>query len=88
MLDALVQSRRGKKAVKSLLSKLLKKQMRPPRVMVFDKRASYPAAKKELVPGSSTAGTKASTSERRTRGGASVFIQRRACTSRKGGART
>src|ERR1043165_9054033 len=51
VLDVLVQSRRDKKAAKRLLRKLLKKQGRPPRVMVTDKLASYPAAKKELIPG-------------------------------------
>jgi putative transposase len=33
------------------LRKLLKKQGRPPRVLITDKLASYPAAKKELLPG-------------------------------------
>src|ERR687884_1190029 len=51
VLDVLVQSRRDKKAAKRLLRKLLKKQRRPPRVMVTDKLASYPAAKRELMPG-------------------------------------
>jgi putative transposase len=51
VLDVLVQSRRDKRAAKRLLRKLLKKQMRPPRVMVADKLASYGAAKKELMPG-------------------------------------
>ena len=51
VLDVLVQSRRDKKAAKRLLRKLLKKQGRAPRVMVTDKLASYPAAKKELMPG-------------------------------------
>jgi putative transposase len=51
VLDVLVQSRRDKKAAKRLLRKLLKRQMRPPRVMITDKLASYPAAKKELMPG-------------------------------------
>ena len=51
VLDVLVQSRRDKKAAERLLRKLLKKQGRPPRVMVTDKLASYPAAKKELMPG-------------------------------------
>jgi putative transposase len=51
VLDVLVQSRRDKKAAKRLLRKLLKKQMRPPRVLITDKLASYPAAKKELMPG-------------------------------------
>ena len=51
VLDVLVQSRRDKKAAKRLLRKLLKKQMRPPRVLITDKLASYPAAKKDLMPG-------------------------------------
>src|SRR3712207_4400070 len=51
VLDVLVQSRRDKKAAKRLLRKLLKRQGRPPRVMVTDKLASYPAAKEELIPG-------------------------------------
>src|ERR1041385_6467478 len=51
VLDVLVQSRRDKKAAKRLLRKLLKRQMRPPRVLVTDKLASYPAAKRELMPG-------------------------------------
>ena len=51
MLDVLVQSRRDKRAAKRLLRKLLKRQGRPPRVLVTDKLASYPAAKKELMPG-------------------------------------
>ena len=50
VLDALVQSRRDKRAAKRLLRKLLKRQGRTPRVMVTDKLASYPAAKKELMP--------------------------------------
>src|ERR671939_2180138 len=51
VLDVLVQSRRDKAAAERLLRKLLRKQMRPPRVMVTDKLASYPAAKRELMPG-------------------------------------
>src|ERR687894_827832 len=51
VLDVLVQSRRGKRAAKRLLRKLLKRQCRAPRVMVTDKLASYGAAKKELMPG-------------------------------------
>src|ERR687890_597409 len=51
VLDVLVQSRRDKRAAKRLLRKLLKRQGRAPRVMVTDKLASYPAAKKELMPG-------------------------------------
>src|SRR6478736_5081869 len=38
-------------AAKGLLRKLLKKQMRPPRVMITDKLASYGAAKREVMPG-------------------------------------
>ena len=34
-----------------LLRKLLKKQLRPPRVIITDKLASYGAAKKDLLPG-------------------------------------
>src|SRR5918999_4642378 len=50
VLDILVQSRRDKKAAKRLLRKLLKRQMRPPRVMITDKLASYGAAKGEVMP--------------------------------------
>jgi putative transposase len=51
VLDILVQSRRDKRAAKRLLRKLLKKQCRPPRVLITDKLASYGAAKKEVMPG-------------------------------------
>src|SRR5215217_7481885 len=51
VLDVLVQGRRDKKAAKRLLRKLLRRQGRTPRVMVTDKLASYPAAKRELMPG-------------------------------------
>src|ERR687883_712047 len=51
VLDVLVQSRRDKRAATRLLRKLLKKQMRSPRVMITDKLASYGAAKRELIPG-------------------------------------
>ncbi len=47
----LVQSRRNKEAAQRLLRKLLKKQTRPPRVMITDKLASYKAAKREIMPG-------------------------------------
>src|SRR5215469_16850293 len=50
VLDVLVQRRRNKQAAKRLLRKLLKKQMRPPRVMITDKLASYGAAKREVMP--------------------------------------
>ena len=48
--DILAQSRRDKQAAKRLLRKLLKRQRRPPRVMVTDKLASYGAAPREAVP--------------------------------------
>src|SRR4051794_30776456 len=51
VLDVLVQSRHDKAAAERLLRKLLKKQMRPPRVMVTNKLPSYGAAKKEITPG-------------------------------------
>jgi putative transposase len=51
VLDVLVQSRRDKKAAKRLLRKLLKKQGRPPRVLITDKLRSYGAAKREIMPG-------------------------------------
>ena len=50
VLDVLVQRRRDKQAAKRLLRKLLKKPMRPPRVMITDKLASYGAAKREVMP--------------------------------------
>src|SRR3712207_671917 len=50
VLDALVQSRRDKKAAKRVLRKLLKRQCRAPRVMVTDKLASYSAVKDEVMP--------------------------------------
>ena len=51
VLDVLAQSRRDKQAAKRLLRKLLRKQGRPPRVLITDKLASCPVAKKELMPG-------------------------------------
>ena len=51
VLDILVQSRRDKRAAKRLLRKLLKRQRRPPRVLITDKLASYGAAEKEITPG-------------------------------------
>jgi putative transposase len=51
VLDVLVQSRRDRKAAKRLLRKLLKKQGRPPRVLITDKLRSYAAAKREIMPG-------------------------------------
>jgi putative transposase len=51
VLDALVQSRRDRKAALRLLRKLLKQQGIAPRVMITDKLRSYGAAKNELMPG-------------------------------------
>ncbi len=51
VLDVLVQGRRDKRAAERLLRKLLKRQARPPRVLITDKLASYSAAKRELMPG-------------------------------------
>jgi putative transposase len=51
VLDVLVRSRRDKRAAKRLLRKLLKKQGGPPRIMITDKLASYPAAKQALMLG-------------------------------------
>ena len=51
VLDSLVQRRRDKQAAKQRPGKLLKKQCRPPRVMVTDKLASYAAAQQEIMPG-------------------------------------
>src|SRR5918911_211464 len=51
VLDILVQRRRDTRAAKRLLRKLLRKQCRPPRVLVTDKLASYAAAKREVMPG-------------------------------------
>lgn len=46
-----MQNRRDKRAAKRLFRKLLKRQCRPPRVMITDKLASSGAAKKEIMPG-------------------------------------
>src|SRR5919198_1878277 len=50
VLDVLVQSRRDAKAAKRLFRKMLKRQGRAPRGMITDKLASYPAAKRDLMP--------------------------------------
>ena len=50
VLDILVQSRRDTPAAKRLMRKLLKRQCRPPRVMITDKLASYGAAKRAVMP--------------------------------------
>ncbi|TCA23635.1 IS6 family transposase [Rhizobium leguminosarum bv. viciae] len=51
VLDALLQSRRNKKAALRLMRKLLKSQGAVPRVMITDKLRSYAAAKAQLLPG-------------------------------------
>ncbi|WP_095205400.1 IS6 family transposase [Mesorhizobium carmichaelinearum] len=51
VLDALIQSRRNKKAALKLMRKLLKGQGITPRVMITDKLRSYDAAKREIMPG-------------------------------------
>jgi putative transposase len=51
VLDALIQSRRNRKAALRLMRKLLKGQGVTPRVMITDKLRSYSAAKKTLMPG-------------------------------------
>jgi putative transposase len=51
VLDVLVRSRRDKKAAKLLFRKLLKKLARAPQVLITDKRRSYAAAKREIMPG-------------------------------------
>jgi putative transposase len=51
VLDVVVQSRRDTQRAERLLRKLLRRQMRPPRVIITDKLASYGAAKKKIMPG-------------------------------------
>jgi putative transposase len=51
VLEALVQSRRDRKAALRLMRKLLKQHGIAPRVMITDKLGSYAAAKNELMPG-------------------------------------
>jgi len=50
VLDTLVRSRRDTQAAKRLPRKLMKRQCRPPRVMITDKLASYGAARREVMP--------------------------------------
>jgi putative transposase len=51
VLDILVQSRRNRKAAKKLFRTLLKGLQYVPRVIITDKRKSYDAAKREILPG-------------------------------------
>ena len=48
VLDALVQSRRDKRAAERLMRKLIRRQARTPRVLVTDKLGSYGAARRSL----------------------------------------
>ena len=48
VLDVLVQNRRDRGAAQRLMRKLLKKSIRPPRVMITDKLKSYGAACKDM----------------------------------------
>src|SRR5689334_20662496 len=58
VLDVLVQRRRDKQAAKRLLRKLLKKQMRPPRVMITDKLPATVRQRGRSCPGLSIASIK------------------------------
>ena len=51
VLDVLVQARRDRQAALRLMRKLFSRQSHPPRVLVTDKLRSYPAAKREIMPG-------------------------------------
>lgn len=51
MLDIMVQSRRNKKAAKRFFRKLLKGLLYVPGMIITDKRKSYGAAKREILPG-------------------------------------
>lgn len=51
MLDALVQTSRNRRAALRLMRKLLTLQGRSPRVLITDKLRSYPATKREIMPG-------------------------------------
>jgi putative transposase len=50
VLDEIVQTRRGTKAAKRLLKRLLRKQGCPPRRMITDKLGSYAAARRQVMP--------------------------------------
>src|SRR6202030_881403 len=58
VLDVLVQRRRDKQAAKRLLRKLLKKQMRPPRVMITDNLPATARPKERSCLASSIASTR------------------------------
>lgn len=50
VLDEIVQTHRDTKAAKRLLTRLLKKQVGPPRRMITDKLGSYAAARHQVMP--------------------------------------
>jgi hypothetical protein len=62
-----VQRQRNTQAAKRLLRKLLKKRMRPPRVMITKKLTSYGAGKRETSPVLSIASTRDLITKRRIR---------------------
>jgi putative transposase len=50
VLDEIVQHRRGTKAAKRLLTRLMKKQGIAPKRIITDKMLSYAAAKRQVMP--------------------------------------
>jgi putative transposase len=50
VLDEIVQIRRNTKAARRLLTRLLRKQGRPPKRTITDRLGSYAAAKREVMP--------------------------------------
>lgn len=50
VLDEIVQTRRNTRAAERFLTRLLKKQGRPPRRMITDKQGSYTAARRQVMP--------------------------------------
>jgi putative transposase len=50
VLDKIVQTHRNTKAAKRLLTRLLKKQGCPPRLLITDKLGSYAAARRQVMP--------------------------------------
>jgi putative transposase len=50
VLDEIVQIHRDTKAARRLLTRLLRKQGRPPKRIITDKLGSYAAAKREVMP--------------------------------------
>ena len=66
ILDEIVQTRRDTEAAKRLLTRLLKKQGCPPRRMIADKRVSYAAAPRQIMPAIEHRSHKGSTTGPRT----------------------